>query len=170
MVTITTDLGTFEAQTEKEARKLLRKAMDELKKKAQQQSADYDAARRIAESNGYKILCRRAQDESFPRGWHFDNPDSEYKPWKVSYRASYGAGAVPEITWHGEHGNAESSHYGNDFLGAVQNGAGFPMACFLRDQATKAIEAYAIGIFADQIAFAPLPGITIEMFKSREQE
>lgn len=170
MVTITTELGTFEASTEKEAKAMLRKAMAAIRKADQDRSVNADRARQIGEANGYKILCRIASGESFPGGWRFDSPIGKYVPWELTYRHSLSCGNVPEIKWHGEHGDAESSHYGNDFWGAVTNGAGFPLAAFLRDQTTQQIEAYAIGIFADQIAFVPLPGVTIEMFKTREQE
>lgn len=170
MVTITTDLGTFEASTEKEAKALLRKAMKAIKAKQEQERQDGERARQLAESNGYRILCRLAEEKEFPRGWNFMGPDAKYGAFKINYRSSFSQGAVPEVTWHGEHGTAESSHYGHDFLGVVQNGAGFPMACFLCDRTTHKVDAYAVGIFADQIAFAPLPGVSMAQFVIQEQE
>lgn len=171
MVTITTELGTFEASTEKEAKVMLRKAMAAVKKAEQERSANADRAHELAQVNGYRILCRIAEEQTMPHGWFLHELGDNYSPCKVTIRAALCGGApIPECVWEGADGKAESSHYGHDFLGCVSNGAGYPMACFLRCQHTYRVDAYAVGIFADQIAFVALPGISIAQFQKREEE
>lgn len=169
-ITITTEYGTFEAETEKEAKAKLRKAIKEAKEAAETRRLNSARSYEAARANGYMLLVRFMEDKDFPGGWTFYHADAKHVSWNVTYRHSYGAGNVPEIVWHGSEGKAQSDHYGYTFLGAVENGSGFPIAAFFQDNNNRErIESYAIGIYADQIAFVPLPGIKPEQFKQSKQ-
>lgn len=166
-ITITNDHGTFAGETEKEALALARKAAKAAREKSRLDEANGKIAYLRAESAGFRIMSRMASGEGFPRGWNYHRAGEQYVPWSITYRDSYSYGSVPVVTWHGEHGSAVSSdHYGYAFLGAIVNGAGFPLCVFLESRGADsgAIEAYAIGIEADQFAFVLLPNVSIDQF------
>lgn len=168
MFAIETDLGRFEAETEKEAKKLLRAAQAKDRKEREIKKGLYDLARMRAQANGYWVYSRLAEEKEFPRGWSYHDPLGKYSPATLSYSDSLSR--TPKITWQGEHGTAESEHYGYDFWGCVSNGAGFPLLAFIRDRHSKVIECYAIGIEQDQCCWVAMHGITIDQFNHSERE
>jgi hypothetical protein len=166
MTTITTDYGTFEADTEKQALALARKAKAAHAKDKERQDRDRDTARLRAEAVAYRVLCRKAEGSEFPGGWTYHAADEQHMPWKLVLQPTMSYGVKPVITWSGEHGTATSEHYGYRFLGAVMNGAGWPIVVFLQEvREGGEIEVYALGFEADQYAFAKLPGVTADEFK-----
>lgn len=169
MYAIENELGRFEADSEKEAKKLLRRAQAQEREKQKKYNAYYEIARLRAESIGFKLLIKCGGLE-MPRGWYFHTPDEKYSPF--NYRLCTDTFShKPRITWHTEQGNIETTHYGMRFIGAVSNGAGFPIcAFFCEDSRPDSLECLALGFQGEAVAFIPVPGITPELFNSRKKE
>lgn len=169
MFAIENELGRFEAETEKEAKYLLSVARKEEAKKRKQRDADADIAMLRAKDNWYRVISRKIAGEDCPRGWRLLKAGQSYSPATVKFRDSFSYGRVPMVTWYGDHGTAESDHYGYAYLGCVSNGAGFPMAVFLEDMSDGDLRGnvtcLAIGIQGDQIRFLELP-VTMDFFAS----
>jgi hypothetical protein len=164
VITIELNGKKVEAQDEKEAKKMLAKLARQEKKEAQERDAKYKIAYLRAESNGYTM----------PRGWTFHTALCQHVPFEYKPDWSMTGTPKPEITWHGEHGDATSDHYGYTLWGVVSNGAGFPLCCFLTEHGkspTESMECYALGIEGDTVAFAPLHGVLPTEFNaSRHNE
>lgn len=162
MIAIENDLGRFEAETEKEALALARKAKRAAEAKAKIDSANYELASLRAQANGYRIMERFATGPC-PNGWRIKSPESSYV--KLDRRVNLAGECYHISTYDGEHGRAIGDHYGYRVEGIVWNGSGFDIAVFLRSISTGQLEAYAIGIQGESLALVGLPNITPEMFE-----
>jgi len=167
MFAIETELGRFEGETEKAAKKALRKAEKANRAEQKRRSDLSNVAMMRARANGFRILSFVLTKETMPNGWMFHAPSEPHLPIKVGAALRHGISrAYPSVTFEGEHGKAEAEFYGFEFIGVVLNGAGYPIAFFLRDMTTNAIDAYAVGIEQDVVAWDALPTITPEHFRT----
>lgn len=173
------DGQTIEVTTEQEAIKAVRRAARDKRKKEKSDEAKRRIAMSRAQNVGYGLylqLHRHAEEKTdgefkFPRGLRFIAPNVKHKSFDV--KATEHHGRYPEITWHhggdmaaeSESGTAVTDHYGLRFLGAIENGAGWPVvAVFQDDKFDRDPMLYALGFEGDAHYFASLPGITLAMF------
>jgi hypothetical protein len=164
MATLTTDHGTFQADTEKECLAMARKAKREAQKAEAQQHADYEQARLYADSAAYRVYrAIHRESESFPRAWELARPDSRWFP---SCEHDYSSGKV-SITLDTEHGRAIVDSYCWEPVGVVFNVAGWAMLLFVEDKCSKEhpISAYAVGVRNGVYALDDMPGVTMDQFR-----
>jgi hypothetical protein len=163
MYAIETHLGRFEADTEKQAKALLRKA--EKAHKAQQDidNRNYQLAYVRAQAQAYTIMERLAKGEDMPRGWRL----------KTITADSYCVQAVTRdfhTEWIVDVGNirAQSHFHGAQPYEYIENGAGYCLALVFHNPKTGEQIFQAVGIEADQLAVVEIYGITAQHFE-REQ-
>ena len=163
MYAIENDLGRFEADTERGAKKLLAVAVKAAQAKHAVDSANNDLARLRAQAVGYRILSRKAFEGLACRGWAFrDRDDAYFKTPDV--RSSYDGVISEDMTYETEHGKATISHYRAQVLGIVENGSGWTMATVLKAHDGDKVTVHAIGVAADQCILCDLPGIDVAFF------
>ncbi len=155
-----------EGETERDAKRLLRKAQKEQEAAAALRQDRRDRARVIAQSHGYGIFSRLAEQGTMPRGWELYRPGDKYAPFRPG-AADKWDGKVREHTLDTEHGDTVLTHSGNYFYGAVAGMGGQVFAIFFRDpdSACPDIDCYAVGSFEGEVALAPMHGITPDMFR-----
>lgn len=155
MFAIETELGRFEADTEKDAKRLLRAA--------QRKQAAIDASeneiRTLAHLRAckaaYFIYERKGRGEEMPRGWRV-KPVSE-----CSYccRTIYKDGHR-HYQIETEQGIAVVDPY-DDITHCVENGAGFCMAVSIANQDC---ELFAVGVNEERAAWVAMPGVSRDEF------
>ena len=180
MATLTTEYGTFEADTEKELLKQSRAAKRKAQKQEKIDHENREMAKLYAHRNASRImeqyiehgcyLCKIGDKIKMPQGWmvyqegkaHFKLPE-----WDDGHRI---------YTFHGEHGTAQFRLLGTPrfytrISHILENGAGWPMACWTIDQDNR-VEFYAIGVCKDQFYSVRLPSqIHEHLFRqSKENE
>lgn len=166
-VTIETDAGRFTAESIAEARKIERKAKAEESRKRKEAEANHEMARLLSKSNGYDFLYRAASGKEWPRGWIFHPVGNQYSPCRQVESDSWG---YRKYEFDGEKGRAIQEFWSESIrlVGTIENGAGFTKAIIVETQELNTGEwmesCMALGIFGDQIAVEPVPGITKEMF------
>lgn len=163
MITVEVNGQKMEAETEKEARKLLRKALAQEKKEHLQREEYRKLAHLRARSEAYNILERKLKGETFHRGWRFYDINDAWAT-KYIFKPQHRKTMLntEDSSW------IEFDHYGNVFLGGICNGAGFLRALFLQDDSTKEITCYTIGTEKGIWAIADCPTITIADFPHKE--
>ena len=158
MVRITTDLGSFEAETEKEVMRLVRRAKKEQAAKEAVCERNREIARLRADSNGYKILRGEMRVDLVKVG----------EPCCPKVEVT-GIGSS-KITVEGMNGIDDRAvitflHY--SLIGALISPAGYVMAVFLQDLDTpETVLCYAVGVEANQYAFADLD-LSMDKFGGR---
>jgi hypothetical protein len=155
MYTIETDLGRFSAETEKEAKKLLRKAMAEQRARDAEECEIRKLARLRAAMAALLVYQQKGLNKAMPRGWRI-LPVSEptycvRKAWRDSSR-------VYEIET--EDGRGTASPY-DDITHCLENGAGFCMAVAISKQDC---ELFAVGVNEGRVYWEPLYGVTMAEF------
>lgn len=176
MFAIEVSHGRYEAETEKEARKLFRKGEKVQRQKEKEQAAESKLAYDRAKSVGYDILTRIIEAKSegdgkpFPRGWRVKKPGDQF--FRVN-RGHSSAAWHDTATYETEAGTASFEHWGYRVLGILWNGSGFDTVTFLQDtehgNGVGPVHAYAVGVAGNQVRLADLPGVTLEMFQPEEQ-
>lgn len=160
MVTLTTDYGTFAAETEeaalKEARAARRKAAIEEKRA----EAARDQARLYAYKAAFRVYDALANCKDYP-GWRFVEPGTTYGL-KSRYESPY---YHYQITT--EEGTAELQMYdGYTCIGSLENGAGWTMVLFMQDNTDQKIAAMAVGVHNGVVGTVSLaPIVTPERFR-----
>lgn len=163
MYVIENELGRFEADTERAAKALLRKAVKASQAKHAVDSENNDLARLRAQAVGYRILSRKANEGFACRGWSFHGRDDASFKAPVM-RSSYDGVISEDMTYETEHGKATISHYRQQVLGIIENGSGWTMATILKSHDGGKVTVFAIGIAADQCILCDLPGIDMAFF------
>jgi len=163
MVTLTTDLGEFSGENEKEVLKLARKAKQEAKKKEEIDNVNYQKATLEAYRNAYYLYNRKAHDEEWPGGWG------------IAYPSNLNEGAIKRDTYGDEMcywglGCAKFKHNGYRVFAVLEGSSGLHMAVWLKDIDGDAIEMYAIGVCEDQVNLVQMYGFQPEDFRERGQK
>lgn len=155
MYAIETDLGRFEADTERDAKRKLRAA------KKKQDAIDIEASRKYqaailkASSQAYCLYERKGRGEEMPRGWmYFTDTATTFRAVRQTARGDYHERGYEIET---SDGKATAFPY-DDIVGFVENGAGFCMAVAIANQDC---ELFAVGVFEDRVAWLPLYGISV---------
>lgn len=150
------------------ARQVVREATKAAAKAQAKSEADGKVAYRDAESKAYRILSWKLKgSESFPKAWRLYRPQDEWA--KHMFRPvanDYGRNCVHSVTF--EDGDQEMNHYGSELMGVVCGGAGWAMACVLRDTTTNVQTVYAIAGHGTRIGFAECPGVTAADFSTKD--
>lgn len=165
MYAIENHLGRFEAETEKQAKALLRKARKAYQAKEAADSVNYQLARLRAEAQAYRIMTTRSSTEGFPRGWRLKPIDGNaycVQSVYVDYRTE----------WRVDTGNeqAQSHFHGAQPYEYIENGAGYCIALVFRNPKTNERIFHAVGIAADQLCVVEIPGISADMFAKRAED
>lgn len=156
MVTVTTEHGSFAADTVKDAARLARAA----KRKAAHDAAREAEVHRTSGTNardvGYRVYCHTMDTRRRDR-WEVLLPGSRFFPSR---------GPNDRLVFHSPSGSGdfmlERTH---KVLGVVWDAAGFHVCVFLQVQdETFPPGAYAIGIHEGVMSLAELPGVTMNQF------
>ncbi len=171
MIAVEVNGQRVEVETEREARRVLSKALKDARKLELAHQAQYQTARLKADAAGYRLLQRRAAAEDFPHGWRFYRPGDKWaehlfqptdSPERTRVNAQDATGAGFGIT---------IDHYGNRLVGGICNGSGYCFALFLRDRDKPESKPVccAIGVEGEAYALAECPGIEVDHFKHTEE-
>jgi hypothetical protein len=174
MFKITTELGEFEGETEKEARTALRKAQRLDKANRAEQSIRRDVAYRKAKADGYDVLRCLVEkltgvdtgNAHFPRSWTFYGVGAKWSEnlFRPTDKRDYD-GHVKVTRFSLEGGDAEIDHYGWDVVGAVCRGNGYVLCLFLMERSTGDVQGFTAALEGDQWVTLPVPGITPQHFR-----
>lgn len=162
MITLTTEHGTFKADTQREALKIARAAKRRAARQDRIDQQHRDEARRNAFQSGYTVLSRHLDKGDGPSGWRIYTPGQSWFPPRkredchLVYRV--------DTQW----GPAHVKLYqpllrpGTTMVGALLNGAGYFLAIWIQDGAE--VTGYAVGVHEDQYALERLPNIPMDAF------
>lgn len=159
MYAIENDLGRFQADTEKEAKKLLRKAQAEFRKREAEESAIRAVAHLRAQAVGYSIYERRGRGEDMPRGWRCMIVNSQSYCVREFYDVERGQRGYEIET---NEGRAKVYPY-DAITHYIENGAGFCMAIAIDKQDC---ELFAVGVNEERAAWVPLYGVKKSEFRT----
>jgi len=159
MYVIETEEGRFEADTERDAKKLRRAAQ---KKQAAIDADDnrkYTLARLKATQVGYGLYERKGRGETMPRGFRYKLVTEDTYP----ARRSCGDG---RRIYHIDTGDSSGrvAPY-DEIVGYIENGAGFCIAIAIAEQDC---ELFAVGACEETVVWVPLYGISITEFKTTD--
>lgn len=160
MYAIETELGRFEAETEKDAKKALRAAMKRQETIDADENRKYQKARLVALSVGFRIYEQSFMTDhaagALPRGWRYFNHLDDYTCKEIHEDGRRGY----EIDT--ENGRAKVFPY-DPIVGYVENGAGFCIAVAIANQD---MDLFAVGVFEDRLVWHGLTGIKITQFRT----
>lgn len=170
MITIETEHGRFEADTEKDALRQVRAAKRAAAKQAKVDEQNRQTAYERAAVNGYAILSRLLDQGHAPRGWRYCELGSRFCMHTTEKFTAFDK-MYHEVRYETEWGNVTAEHWGHRLVGTVWNGAGFCICAFFQDIDHMDWEptAIAVGVCEDQIAFRELPTIMISFFESETE-
>lgn len=165
MYAIETELGRFEGDTEKEAKKALRKAQRERAKQDAIESELRKVARLRAESQAYHIYDEKTRvalghqkRTSLPPGWVLYPVTTEGYCVREGYDTNR-----HERYYDIETEDGRASVYPYDAITHfVMNGAGFCMAIAIANQD---VELFAVGVHEERAYWVPLYGVKREEFR-----
>lgn len=166
MYAIENDLGRFEAGTEKEAKRLLRAAQAKAKKR----EAALDVIRKQSQLdacyNGFRLLNYHAQGDCPPAWIYYAEGENYFRSLVRKSTHDY-----PERVYFVStpHGSAEVRFWGDDIVGCVIDGGGWPIALMIRDTYSNTDALYAFGAAADADSvvchWTQLFGLPVEWFR-----
>lgn len=166
-IVIEVDGVRVEAETEKEARKLLARAVKARVQEKVEERRRYNTAMDRAQAGAYGILCRRVEGLEALRSWrlHFAEEGRAGFVREVEGSRHGGAARKHWLTIQGAtDGGAVLDHYGQTFAGASVNGGGWVWCVGLRNDWDGAVRFYSVGECEGVLALAELPGVTAEYF------
>jgi hypothetical protein len=160
MVTLTTELGEFSGDDEKEVLKLARKAKTLAKKKALVDDKNKEMAKHKAHENAYWLYDRKARGEPWPRGLG------------VVYAKSLDDHALQhrmtgDTMCYWGNGCAKFTHYHYKVHAVLEGGSGCHLGVWLDDMDRTKQEFYAVGVYEDQVYLLPVFGIDPTDIKER---
>ncbi len=160
---IETDLGRFEGDNEKDAKRKLRKATAEQRKKDAAEHAKYNRAMDQAHRNAYAVYEYKGRGKKMPRGWRILPVTKD----SYSCRLIEGVNECKQRKYRIEtdKGNGFVSPY-DDITHYLENGAGFCMAVVIEKQDC---ELFAVGIHEGRVAWVSLPGIKAAEFSQPKE-
>ncbi len=158
-----------EGETERDAKRLLRKAQKEKEAAECLRQDRRERARVYAESEGYKVLYRLADRGDMACHWSLYRPGDKYAPFRAGTADSWD-GKVRSHTLQMKGGDAVLEHGPGYFHGCVSGMSGQVFIVFFRDPSrpSDAVDAYAVGHYEGEIGMVSLPGIRPEMFDREE--
>jgi len=160
MVTIDANGQHIEAETMKDAQRLLRKAAKEAKAKEAQESADSDKAHSEARENAFEIIRRAVHVVDDKSSIYFrvftDTDEGNYNPYasmRQHREDHYWLAHVETML-----GSADMQLFHVRIMGAIENGAGHLLALYLADDNPNE-KAYWAGLGAcnGRWALEPIP-------------
>lgn len=157
MYAIETSLGRFEADTEKDAKKQLRKAQREQAKRDAEENARSKAARSKACEAAYQIYDNAARGEC-PPGWRLQPVGANR--WAVRETYDHNRGQRGYIIEGDGHESATVFPY-DPITHFVENGAGFCIAVIIANQDC---DLFAVGVHEGRADWVPLHGVRREWF------
>lgn len=161
MYAIETDIGRFEADTEKDAKKLLRAARRKQDAIDAENARKYEQARLRAFQHAYNVYERKGRGEEMPRGWRIKpvtTTNDSYacrEFWSEekhsrAYRIDGGANGVADVSPYDP-----ITHY-------LENGSGYCIAVVIANQDS---ELFAVGVYDGIACWVPLYGVSISEFR-----
>lgn len=159
MYAIETNLGRFEADSEKEAKKALKAAQKIQAKIDAENNVSYRIARSRACEEAYSILSRKLSGKDMPPGWRIKTVDESNwccRRFWCEKRQQRG------YMIHTADGSCAVFPY-DSITHVLENGSGFAMAIGIENQDC---ELFAIGIEKTQAAWVMLEGIERKDFKA----
>ena len=161
-VSITTDNGTFTADTIREAQKAERKARKVAEKERDRTNALRAVARDRAQAEAFRVVRWKLGNEETPRGWRFF-------PYGITGMFSCNRimgqdYADDTLKIETENGNGTMEVYRNTFAGHVENGAGFTIAIALKGSDGEE-RIFAVGTHEGVASCEFIPGFTRADFR-----
>lgn len=166
MYAIETELGRFEADTERDAKKQLRNARARARKEEASRQALNDIARSRAERQAYRIYSV------------YHDRANCYPAWRL-YRSGYGykvarmiageLGYAYTLSVDTPDGEARNEYWRMRLTAVVIDGSGYAIAVEMTDE-TSGAHLYAIGTHAGIIQLAEIPGIPQDWFRTGDEE
>ena len=162
MFAIETELGRFEADTEREAKKALRAAMKTQAAIDARENEIHKQCRLLAGNQAYAIYDNIMRKESMPRGWRIKTVSTAAESVRMipDDTASRGRAYVIDA----EHGSATVRPY-DAITHYLENGAGWCIAVAIANQDA---ELFAIGVSENRCYWVPLYGVAMSDFVNRE--
>lgn len=175
MVTITTDAGSFTADTMREAQKIARKAQREFDKRQAERMIDEMHAAERAKARGFLILSRVLSRQDFPSSWIVDTVPVrglESTGGTIRQECELSGKITLHVTDYDEKSrryvSATTTIYAYEVTGFVQDNSGRPLVLWARhyrDEST--LQAYAVAAIGESVALIALPAcITPELFNA----
>ena len=142
MYAITTELGTFEAETEKAAKKMLRKATRETKKQNEVDEKNLEMATMKARAEGFRYLRMVADDEGPSTSWITRKGDAHF-PAKVD-REDEREFRTQIID------NIYVKTFGLEPVAVARRPSGYVVLIWVRDMSDDSMHCCAVGYNQDQ--------------------
>jgi len=165
MVTIEENGIVATAETYAKAKRQLAKLATEAAALENQRQANARIAQLKAESNGYAVLSRKANNEAFPRGWHFVDNDSatDWNCFKVLNPGEDIADCEFQSYDPGEVHTGTMAIYPSDHIHAIVTCGTGILGAFIV-WGGQPMEFCAIGVHNGQLRWAAVPGIVTSDF------
>lgn len=166
MYAIENELGRFEADTEREAKKLLRAAQVKARKQEAQLSALRKQARLAACYEGFRVMSQHAQGNECPRAWiYYTSGESYYASLIKRVDDRFGAERKYKIST--EYGAVDLDLWGVDIAGCVISGCGWVIALVLQDGRETQLHAFGSSSDGETTvgAWEQIYGVPIEWFQ-----
>lgn len=157
MYAIETDLGRFEADTEKDAKKLLREAKIKQDKLDAIENEMHVMARHLACRSAYWIYSHRGEKDGYPSGWRLKPVTESSYPCRLIFDAEAGLRTFLVET---SDDSATIRPY-DRITHCVESGAGYCIAIAIENQDC---ELFAVGIHEGRICWLPLFGVAMSEF------
>jgi hypothetical protein len=162
------ELGTIEAETEKQLQTELRKRKREHDKQNAEKQAKRERAGELARLNGFSILYRLVSPDrdttkpAMPSAWRVYSVDNGSKNYSGVRLLRYSEGFNHfRADQNNENGEFKIYHQ-YSIVGAVGNAHG--AICLFQQNHQNEIECFAIGVHAGEVVLYPLPGVSISDF------
>jgi hypothetical protein len=161
MYVIETDLGRFEADSEKAAKKLLRAAKKDKAKADAIHDAKYQAAIADAYKEAYSLYERKARSNEFPQGWRILPVESRQGMGHPCCELADSEATLRKYNIETDKGRAIVGPLFDRITHYLENGAGFVKAvCIDNNDA----ELFAVGVSDGVAAWVPVYGISAAEF------
>lgn len=164
MYAIETSLGRFEADTEKDAKRELRKAQRAQAKKDAADAAAMKVARLKASEIAYQIYERKARGQDWQStGWRRQIVRTNGDSWACQERYDEKRGERVYDIRAGHDGDTATVAPYDRITHYVENGAGW-CVCVVIEIAHKGPELFAVGVHEGRACWVPVPGVLPEEF------
>ena len=161
MYAIETDVGRFEGETEREAKRLERSARRAAGKQEKTDQANRETARIRAQTAGFRVLSQIVAGGDCPTGWVFYSTRHRFGPKLERGDNGYSTTCILDTQWGtGKWTYVDGSH---SVVGAAWTSGGFHQVLFVDNG--DGPDAYSIGVCEDQIVLERMCGVKVEWFR-----
>jgi hypothetical protein len=166
------ELGTIQADTEKELQAELRKRKREYGKAQKIRSEKRSRASELARLNGFAILSRLVDPDrdsskpAMPSAWRVYSPDNGKNYSGVTY-SRYSDNHLHYSVWQGSESAEFNIWREYRIIGAVGNTDG--ALCVFQQNHRNEVDCFAIGIYSGEVYLLPLPGVSMSDFPNRTE-